>query len=109
MGGIWFLGSIGMVRSGGRRVPTIFRRCAWSISICDSLRYLFVPLLFTPTPEEANDDHGHIVTAHTTRLRVGGQAVVHHVLTDLVEILLGRDASSDKFDDSLRRLAVPNA
>lgn len=87
---------------------TIFGRCARTVSSRYPLGDLLVPLLLTPAPEEANDDHGHVVTANTSRLRVGGQAVVHHVLTDLLEVLLGGDTAPDKLDDSLGRLAIPD-
>ena len=88
-------------KSGGR-VPTIFRRGAWTIAFRHPLRYLFIPLLLAPASEEANDDHGHVVTSHTTRLRVGSQAVVHHVLADLIQILLGDNTPPDEFDHGLR-------
>lgn len=88
-------------RSRRRRVRTIFGRGTRAISIGNSAGDLLIPLLFTPAPKEANDNHGHVITAHATCLGVGGQAVVHHVFADFIQILLGSDASSDKFDDGL--------
>src|SRR4051794_10925839 len=96
-------------RSRRRRVRTVFGRSAGAVAIGDPPSDLLIPLLLTPPPEEADDDHGHVVAAHTTRLRVGGQTIVHHVLADLLQILLGGDSSPDKLDNGLRGLAVPDA
>lgn len=58
--------------------------------------------------KKADNDHGHVVAADASGLTVGRQAVVHHVLTDTVQFLLGGNSSSDKFYDCLRRLAIPD-
>lgn len=89
-------------------MPTIFGRSTRAISICNPSGYLLVPLLFSPASEEAHDDHGHVIAAHAARLRVGGQAIVHHVLADLVQILLSSNPPPDELDDGLRGLAIPD-
>ena len=88
---------------------TIFGRRTWAVSVGDALGNRLVPLLFTPAPEETNDHHGHVVAAHAASLRVRSQAVVHHVLANLFELLLGGDSAADEFDDGLRGLAIPDA
>lgn len=59
--------------------------------------------------KQADNDHGHIVAADAAGFAVAGQAIVHHVFANGVQFLLGGDASSDEFDDSLRGLAIPDA
>lgn len=90
------------------RDRTIFWGGARSVAVGDSLCNLVIPLLLGLAVEETNDDHGHVVTTNATSLGVGCQAVVHHVFTNLVKILLGSDSSANKLDDSLRRLAIPD-
>ena len=82
-------------------VHTVFRRGARSVTVGDPSGNLLVPLVFGPAVEEGNDDHGHVVAADTARLRVGRQAVVHHVLADLFQFLLRRDTPPDKLDNGL--------
>lgn len=95
-------------RCSRRGLLTVFRRSAGAVSISNPSGYLLVPLLLAPAPEEANNGHRHVVAANTTGLRVGGEAVVHHVLADLVQVLLGSDTPADELDNSLGRLAVPD-
>src|SRR4051794_40727315 len=98
-----------MERASRRRlIPTIFGRSARAIPIGNPFGYLLIPLLLGATLEEANDDHGHVVTAHAACLRVGCQAVVHHVLADLLQVLLRGDAATDKLNHGLGGLAVPD-
>lgn len=91
------------------RGRTIFWGGARSVAVSDSLCNLLIPLLLCLAVEETNDYHGHVVTTNATSLRVGGQAVVHHVLTNLVKVLLGGDSSANELNHSLRRLAIPDA
>lgn len=88
---------------------TIFRWSAGTIAIGNPPSNLLVPLFLASSPQETNDDHSHVVTPNTASLGIGGQAVVHHILADFVQILLGSDASADELDDGLGRLAVPDA
>lgn len=90
------------------RGRTIFWGGARSVAAGDSLCNLVIPLFLCLAVEETNDDHGHVVTTNPSSLRVGCQAVVHHVFTNLVKILLGGDSSANKLNHSLRRLAVPD-
>lgn len=92
-----------------RRFPTIFGRGTRTVSVGNPPGNLLIPLFLGPSPEESDNDHGHVVAADASRLRVGGQAVVHHVLADLVQILLGSDSTPDEFDYGLGRLAIPDA
>jgi hypothetical protein len=87
----------------------VLGRSARPVPVRNPLGDLLVPLLLALAIQQADDSHGHVVTTDTTSLAVGSQAVIHHVLTDSVEILLGRNASSDEFDHRLRRLAIPDA
>ncbi|KAI6748822.1 hypothetical protein HG531_007769 [Fusarium graminearum] len=80
----------------------------WAIAVSDSAGDLLVPLILGLSVEEANDAHGHVVAADTAGLRVGGQAVVHHVLANLFEFLLGSDASSNELNHGLGGLAIPD-
>jgi len=92
----------------GRRRLTIFGGSARAIAGRNTLSDLVVPLLLTPAPEEADDDHGHVVAPNASGLRIRCQAVIHHVLADLLEVLLGGNATPHKLNDSLRRLAIPD-
>jgi hypothetical protein len=85
----------------------ILRGRAGSITVGDPLRDHVIPLLLGLTAEKADDDHGHVVATDSTSIAITSEAIVHHVLTDLVEILLSRDSSTDELDNSLRRLAIP--
>jgi hypothetical protein len=58
--------------------------------------------------EKANDDHGHVVTANSAGVAVGGKAVVHHVLANGREFLFGYDSAADELDDGLGRLTIPD-
>lgn len=89
-------------------VRTVLRGSTWAIAVSDSAGDLIVPLILGLSVEEANDAHGHVVAADTAGLRVGGQAVVHHVLANLFEFLLGSDASSNELNHGLGGLAIPD-
>ena len=95
--------------SAAIRNHTIFGGGAGAVAVGDALGNLVVPLLFGLAVEEGNDNHGHVVAADTARLRVGGEAVVHHVFANLFEILLGGDTSANKLDNGLGGLAIPDA
>lgn len=87
-------------RDGGLS-RTIFGGSARSVSVSNSLGDLLVPLLLGLSVEESDDGHGHVVAANSTSFRVGRQAVVHHVLADLFEVLFGGNATSNELDNSL--------
>ena len=93
--------------SASRR-HTVFRRGARTVALGDATSDLLIPLLLGLAPQEADDDHCHVVATNTAGLRVGSEAVVHHVFTDLVKVLLGSNASPDELNDSLRGLAIPD-
>lgn len=87
---------------------TVFRWSTGAVAVGHPLGDLLVPLILGPTTEQADDNHGHVVAANTTGLRVRSQAVVHHVLADLLQVLLSSNASAHELDNGLGRLAVPN-
>jgi hypothetical protein len=87
----------------------ILWRGTWTFSICDPLRDVLVPLLLGTPLKETDNDHSHVITAHTTCIAVGRQTVIHHVLANGRELLLRYDASPYEFDDSLRRLTIPDS
>lgn len=86
----------------------VLGRGARPVSVRNPLCDLVVPLLFGLAIEQSDDSHGHVVTAHAAGLAVGGQAVVHHVLANPGQLLLGGDPPPHEFDYGLRRLAVPD-
>lgn len=90
------------------RSRTVLGRRARAIAVGDTLGDLLIPLLLRLAVEETNNAHGHVVAADATSLGVGGKAVVHHVLADLVQVLLGCNSTADKLNNSLRGLAVPD-
>lgn len=69
---------------------------------------LVVPLLLRPPIQKANDNHSHVVASNPSRLAVGGETIVHHVFADSIKVLSGSDASSDKLNHGLGRLAIPD-
>lgn len=78
------------------------------ISLGDTLRDGLVPLFLGLALEQSDDDHGHVVAPDSTGIAARGQAVVHQVLADPVQILLRGNSSSDKLNYCLRRLAIPD-
>ena len=86
----------------------ILWRSAWPVTICYPIGNQAVPLFLGLSIEMGNDGHGHVVTADTARFAVAREAVVHHVLADDLELLLGSDSSPNKLDHGLRRLAIPD-
>jgi hypothetical protein len=82
-------------------ILTILRRCARPIAICDPLRDSLVPLFLRLSVKQSNDDHGHVVAPDSASVAARGQAVVHQVLADAMQILLRGNSSSDKLDDRL--------
>lgn len=91
-----------------RQLRTVLGWSAWPITVRDPLSDLIIPLLLGTAPQETNHDHGHVVTTNTTSLGVGSQAVVHHVFADLIQVLLGSNATANKLGNSLRGLAIPD-
>ena len=59
--------------------------------------------------QKTNNNHCHVVAAHTTSVTVAGETIVHHVLTYGGEVLLCNDAASNELNDGLRRLAIPDS
>jgi hypothetical protein len=96
-------------RRSRRGLLTVFGRGTRAVSISNPSGNFLIPLFLAPAPEEANNGHCHVVTANAAGLGVGGQAVVHHVLADLVQVLFGSNTPADKLDNSLRGLAIPDA
>lgn len=92
----------------GRTVRTVLGGSTRTVAVSDSAGDLLVPLILGLSVEEANNAHGHVVAANATGLGVGGQAVVHHVLANLVEFLLGSNASSNELNHGLGGLAIPD-
>ena len=88
---------------------TVFWGCTGTIAIRDSVANVLVPFILGLASQKSNDDHGHIIATNTPRLAVRCQAVVHHVFTYLGKLLFRGDATSDKLDDSLRGLTIPDA
>jgi hypothetical protein len=91
--GIWPLGIKARLAVFGWRTG--------SITIRNALAHHFVPLLLCFAVEKGNHDHGHVVAAHASSLAVGCEAVVHHVLTDGVQFLLGGNSSPHELDHGL--------
>jgi hypothetical protein len=87
----------------------VLRRSTRAIAVSNPLRNLVIPLLLGSTVEKTYDNHCHVVTADSAGFTVGGEAVVHHVFTDPVKVLLGRNTAANKFNYSLGRLAIPDA
>lgn len=88
---------------------TIFWGSAWTITTRNPVGNVLVPFIFRLAFQQGNHDHGHIITADAASLAIRGQAIIHHVFADLGELLLGGNTSSNEFNNSLRRLAVPDA
>lgn len=86
----------------------VLGRGAGAVAVGHALSDLIVPLLFGPTVQKTDDDHSHVVASNATRLTVGSQAIVHHVLTDAVEVLLGGNTATNELNDGLRGLAIPD-
>ena len=86
----------------------VLGRSTGPVSVRNPLCNLVVPLLLGLAVEQADDGHGHVVTAHTTGLTVGGQAVIHHVLANSVQVLLGGNSSAHKLHNRLGGLAIPD-
>lgn len=101
-------GQYGMIRGFLERLA-VFGRSTRAVAVSNPLRDLVVPFFLGSSVEKTYDDHGHIVTADSAGFAVGSEAVVHHVFTDPVKILLGRDTTANEFHHSLGRLAVPDA
>lgn len=59
--------------------------------------------------QKSNNRDGHVVASNASRLAVRSQAVVHHVLADGREFLLGSNTAADKLHHGLRRLTIPDA
>lgn len=81
---------------------------ARAVAFGNALGDLVVPLLLRPTVQQTNDDHGHVIATDTTGFTVGREAIIHHILADPGELLLGGNAPSDELDHRLRRLTVPD-
>lgn len=96
---------------GGRgfleRLAVLGRRTR-AVPVRNPLCNLVVPLVLGPAVQKADNYHGHVVASDTTGFAVRRETVVHHVLTDAMEVLLGGNTSPDKFDDLLRRLTIPD-
>jgi len=88
---------------------TIFRRSARSISVSHPPGNLLIPLLLCSSTQETYDNHRHIVAPNAARLAVGSQTVVHHVLANLVQVLLGGNTPSHELDHGLGWLAIPDS
>lgn len=91
----------------GSRLAVLWWR-ARPVSVRDPLGDHVVPLLLGLAVEKCDDAHGHVVAADAAGLAVRCEAVVHHVLADGGQVLLRGNASSDKLNDSLRGLAIPD-
>jgi hypothetical protein len=87
----------------------ILGRSARAVARSSPSGHFVVPLLFRAASQQADNYHGHIVATHSAGIAIGSQAIVHQVFTDAVKLLLRNNAAPDEFDDSLRRLTVPDA
>jgi len=86
----------------------VLGRSAGSVALCHSVRNHLVPLVHRLASEESHNDHCHVVTANTTSLAAGSETVVHHVLADRLQILLGSNTTTSEFNDCLGGLAIPD-
>lgn len=82
---------------------------ARAVAFSNALGDLVVPLLLRPTVQQANDDHGHVVASDASSFTVCGKTVVHHVLTDVMQVLSCGDTPPDKLNHGLRSLAIPDS
>lgn len=96
-----------MLQRRARRL-TVFWWGTGAVSLGHSVGNHLIPFLLGLSVEKCNNGNGHVVATNTSSLTVRGQAVVHHVLADLGQLLLRGNATTDKLDDCLRRLTVPD-
>lgn len=85
----------------------VWRR-ARTVTLGNALCNLVVPLLLGSPVQKADNDHGHVVTSNTASLTTRCQAVVHHVLADVMKILPRGNTPPDELNHGLRRLDIPD-
>lgn len=100
--------SVGIGGRGFLERLAVLGRCTRAVTVGNPLRNLVVPLFLGPAVQEANNNHGHVVTPNSTGFTIRSETVVHHILTDAMKILLCGDSSPDKFDHRLRSLTIPD-
>jgi hypothetical protein len=63
----------------------ILWRSARAVAVSNPRCDLIVPLFFGLSVKQSNNDHGHVVAPQpSSRLTIGGETVIHHVLTDVI-------------------------
>ena len=100
--------SVGIGGRGFLERLAVLGRCTRAVTVGNPLRNLVVPFFLGPAVQEANNNHGHVVTPNSTGFTTRSETVVHHILTDAMKILLSGDPPPDKFDHRLRSLTIPD-
>ena len=62
----------------------ILWRSARAVAVSNPRCDLIVPLFFGLSVKQPNNDHGHVVAPDSPSLTIGREAVIHHVLTNLI-------------------------
>ena len=100
--------SVGIGGRGFLERLAVLGRCTRAVTVGNPLRNLVVPFFLGPAVQEANNNHGHVVTPNSTGFTTRSETVVHHILTDAMKILPSGDPPPDKFDHRLRSLTIPD-
>lgn len=89
-------------------VLTILGGSTRSVSFRNTLHDRLVPLLLGLAVKDSDDHHRHVVATNSAGVAARSQTVVHQVLANAMQVLLGGNSPSDELDHRLRRLAIPD-